>query len=65
MHRLKIGSVEIKDNSWICIFGCYHNIQDSRCECDCHNKFKISLYRHELGSVDVRGVKHYLPRGNK
>jgi len=54
--RLKLGAVTVDNDSWICIFGCYHNIQDDRCECDCHNKFKLKLVRHELGPINVRGV---------
>ena len=58
-NGLKIGKViQVKNNSWICMFGCHHNIQENSCDCDCHNKFKIKLHHHQLGSINMIGVRN-------
>ena len=58
-NGLKIGKViQVKNNSWICMFRCHHNIQENSCDCDCHNKFKIKLHHHQLGSINMIGVSN-------
>ena len=40
---LKLGIVKIENDSWICKSGCYHAINEPRCQCDCHDLIKLRL----------------------
>ena len=32
------GLGRIMNDSWVCRLGCYHEIDNTKCECECHDK---------------------------
>lgn len=40
---LELSVVKIDNDSWICKFGCYHEIFNKKCECECHQFFYLKM----------------------